>query len=603
MAAALDDRDVSEVDMLKAAQIGWTYFLVAYLAKRIDTDPSPMIAMFAKEGDAKAFHEEKMVPAFSATPILKDTIDVSTSRKSGNTWYHKNFPGGFLKLVTSNSPGSVKSTSAVGVAVVEEPDDTSDDVKGQGDSIQLLEERLKRYVGSKMLVGGTPTIKGVSKMEFRVRESDMRVLPITCHACGENHVLDWENVTWQDKPDHEKPHEVYGMADFDTVAYACPDCGTLWDDYERQKNIRDTVQKAIDEGDPLCGWVPTRPFHGVAGFTELSELYVCMPGTSLADVVKDYLKAEWDADRGDIAGKVAFYNQKLGKAFEYVTNTPAADVLAQRAKDYAEMTVPEGGIVLTAGIDVQADRVAVVIRAWGVGMESWLIYFGELYAKVGTNDSKDPVWQHLSSLLSDVYEREDGKELRIRAYSIDAGYNSEQVYDFVRPRTASGARAVMGDSHDYGKKEIFSAPRTVDTRIKRRRTVADKRGVTLYHVGTHKAKDLIFGEGGRLSLLGDGPGRMHFYKDVRADYWDQITAFVKAPSLRQRGRLIWQAKAGQAHEAGDCEVYALHAAYSLGLNRLADSDWHALKQRQEDESHSKATQAAPSTRRRKSKFW
>src|SRR5699024_3020992 len=139
------------------------------------------------------------------------------------------------------------------------------------DSIQLLEERLKRYVGSKMIVGGTPTIKGVSKMEFRVRESDMRVLPITCHACGENHVLDWDNVTWQELPESEKVHEVYGRADFSSVAYACPDCGVLWDDYERQKNIRDTVQKALDEGDPLCGWVPTRPFYGIAGFTELSH--------------------------------------------------------------------------------------------------------------------------------------------------------------------------------------------------------------------------------------------------------------------------------------------------------------------------------------------
>src|SRR5699024_11759654 len=135
-------------------------------------------------------------------------------------------------------------------------------------------------------------------------------------------------------------------------------------------------------------------------------------------------------------------------------------------------------------------------------------------------------------------------QLRIRAASMDAGYHSEQVYGFVRPRLQAGVRAVMVDSHDYGRKEIFSAPKTVDTRGRRRRTVADKMGVSLFHVGTHKAKDLIFGEGGRLSLLGDGPGRMHFYKDVRADYWEQITAFVKAPSTRQRGRLVWQAKAG-----------------------------------------------------------
>ena len=81
-------------------------------------------------------------------------------------------------MVASNSPGNVKSTSSVGFAVVEEPDDTSDNVKGQGDAIGLLEERLKRYPNSKMLVGGTPALKDLSKIERRLKQTDMRVLPI-----------------------------------------------------------------------------------------------------------------------------------------------------------------------------------------------------------------------------------------------------------------------------------------------------------------------------------------------------------------------------------------------------------------------------------------
>jgi len=137
VAAALDDPAVHEVDLRKAAQIGWTYFLVGFIFKRISGQPMPIMVLFAKEGDGKAFHDEKLVPAVKANPAVNRLMDVSTAKKSGNRWNHKSYPGGFLKLVASNSPGNVKSTSSVGLAVVEEPDDTSDDVKGQGDAIGL----------------------------------------------------------------------------------------------------------------------------------------------------------------------------------------------------------------------------------------------------------------------------------------------------------------------------------------------------------------------------------------------------------------------------------------------------------------------------------
>jgi len=49
-----------------------------------------------------------------------------------------------MKLIASNSPGDVKSTSAP-LVIVEEPDDCNQNVKGQGDSIKLAEERAKTY--------------------------------------------------------------------------------------------------------------------------------------------------------------------------------------------------------------------------------------------------------------------------------------------------------------------------------------------------------------------------------------------------------------------------------------------------------------------------
>ncbi|MNT35642.1 Phage terminase large subunit [compost metagenome] len=129
-----------------------------------------------------------------------------------------------------------------------------------------------------------------------------------------------------------------------------------------------------------------------------------------------------------------------------------------------------------------------------------------------------------------------------------------------------------GNTRDDERREIFSAPRQgVDTDKEQK---ASKYGLRPYIVGTSRAKDLWIE--GRLPLAGDGPGRMHFYKTVRPDYWRQITAEVKAPSRRHHYRKVWQKKAGEPNEATDCETYALHAARSLKTHLLQEHDWAAL---------------------------
>ncbi len=578
VAAALDDPAVHEVDLMKAAQIGWTYLLIGYLLKRIVTDPCPMLTVFAKEKDGKSFHDEKLVPAVKATPLARAVVDVITSRSSGNRWDYKSFPAGFLKLVGSNSPGNVKSTSSVGVAVVEEPDDTSSNVKDQGDAIGLVVERLKRYTGNKkLIVGGTPAVKGLSKTEKRIQQSDMRVLPVACHDCTEKHVLDWDNVSWLSSDDNVE-HIVYGKALPDTAMYSCPHCGSVWDDYQRQNNIRSTVNEAVDSGDPLCGWVQTQDFHGVAGFTGLSELYACVPGTSLAEVCREYLNAVHLSEQGDQSEMIKFVNQKLGKTYEYESNAPEAEELSERAEDYQEMTVPAGGLVLTAGVDVQADRFAITIWAWGPDEESWLVYWGEIHAKTSVTDTSDPVWAELDKLLFSPIRHEKSYQLTIGAISIDTsdGKTSDQTYAWARLRQRRGVMAIKGASVNTIDREIFSTPKRVDHKSK---TKAAKHGLQVYIVGTHKAKDLLIGDRGRVTLSGNGAGRMHWYQDVRQDFYEQLTSEIKAPHRSLRGKMVWQVKAGVRNEAIDCTVYALHAARSIKLHVWSRVKWEALEQK------------------------
>lgn len=565
---ALDDPAVWKVVCMKSAQVAWTTALNNWIGKIIHSAPSPVIGMFAKNEAAKEYREEKLAPMIRSTPVLRKCVDVETSRKAGNRWNFLRFPGGFLKLVGSNSPSNVKSTPAPRV-FVEEPDDASENVGKQGDSIKLLEERTKTYDTRKVVFGGTPSIKGLSTIEAGYLVSDQRVFEVPCHDCGEYHVLEWDNVKWLDR-DNGQSHPVYGLAMPETACYVCPHCGSIWNDRQKNANVRKLRA------------VATQPFSGVAGFY-INELYASWGSSRLSRLVERYLEAQGSLDQGDESDMIVFVNSALGKPYEFKGERLEADELRERAaadalSQYPEMTIPEGGLIVTAGIDVQHDRLSVLLRAWGRDEESWLIRWEEIYGN--TIDRNDPVWNGLDNILFGPIAHSCGAQLRITAASIDSsdGGTSDAVYHYVRSRQAKmrWLMAIKGASMDYGNREIFAKPKeSIDTKGQNNIKAA-KYGLRPYLVGTHKGKDLLHA---RLKLTGRGAGRMHAPKNVRADYWDQLTGEVKAPHRRMRGKKIWQKKSGAAVEALDCEIYALHAARAAKVHLMTESAWTDLERK------------------------
>lgn len=566
---ALDDPKVFKIVCRKSAQVAWTDgVLLNYIGRRVDIDPVPMIVMFAKTEAAKQFNDEKLTPMIEVTPHLATRIPIHMVRDRNNRWDFKTFPGGFLKLVGSNSPSSVKSTPAPVVAV-EEPDDCNTNVKDQGDTITLLEERTKSYTRRKVIFGGTPTVEGFSRIDAAYKSSDQRQFWVPCPACGESQVLDWAQVRWTSDP--AQSHEVFGNSVPESARYCCPHCGSLWSDTEKLRAVR------------LGVWKASAAFHGIAGFY-INELYSPFPGSKMARLVEKYLTAQHAMAQGDDTKLRSFRNNTEGLAYAYQSTVPDVEKLRQRAKDYVELTVPWGGVVLTAGVDVQHDRLAIVIRAWGRGEESWLVWWGEIPGRTmmvhwnddgSLNREQSGAWWDLDQLLAGGFPHASGAMLRIRAVSVDSsdGQTQDAVYGYVRRRLARSFMAVKGRSIDTGK-DIFSAPKiSVDTNGRHK---PHPSGIKPYMVGTQTAKDLILGvdaQGGRIKLDGTGPGRMHWMRTVRPDYYDQLTAEVKVPHKSVRGRLVWQCKSGRRNEALDCEVYALHAARSMKVNLWRAERW------------------------------
>jgi len=560
---ALDDPQIYKVVCMKSAQIAWTDGVINnWIGRIIDVDPSPVIGLFAKADAAKEYAQEKLAPMVLATPRLNEKMDVATSRKDGNRALFKKFPGGFLKLVGSNSPSNVKSTPAPR-AFVEEPDDAAQNVGQQGDSIKLLEERMKTYHRRKLVFGGTPSIKGLSAIEGGYLISDQRKFFVPCHECGKEHVLHWDNVSWLEEPGRN--HEIYGDGLPESVVYGCPHCGCTWNDHQKNRNVKNGH------------WVATAESRGVAGFY-INEIYSPFPGSKLARLVERYLEAQHSLNLGDETDMIVFVNSALGLPYEIESKAPPIDDLRARSEDYEELTIPVGGLVLTAGVDVQHDRLAVTLWAWGRGEECWLVYWGELIAKTQTSDKNDPVWEELDKMLFTPRKTSRGFQIILAAASVDSGdgQTSDTVYWYCRTRQKRGVMATKGSSDDYGRREIYSSPLRVDHRS-RTKTKADKHGLQVYIVGTHKAKDLLISDKGRVTLRGSGPGRMHWYQDVRQDFFEQLTSEVRAPSKRARGRMQWQKKTGVRNEALDCTVLAAHAARALKVHVWGEAKWAEIE--------------------------
>lgn len=588
---AFDEPGVHEVWVRKSAQLGYTQSVVMnLLGARIHEHPSAMLVLFPKDQSAKRFVREKFDPMVTETPALAKLIPVG-SRKPENAADYKRFPGGFVQFAGTNSPANVKSTDAP-LVIVEEPDDTAKNVKGQGDAVALGRERLKGYSDGVLVVGGTPTVKGVSKVDTGMARTDLRVFLVECPHCGHRQTLRWSRVRW--RKDALTSHPVYGAHLPDSAVYACEACVTEDDDYTSPGCWSNAVKNRLIReaaARPDYGWQATARFDGVAGFS-LSDLLSVFPNASMPAMVRKFIDATHALANGDDSLMRSFINNQLGEPWEIKSDAPEIEQLVERCDDYAEWTCPAGGLVCTGTVDVQRGGTKIdaglywSIVAWGRGEESWRVARGVVLG----NPLEAATWDALDEIWNKPIRNAGGGVLGVSAVGIDSsdGMTSEAVYRYVRPRKARGFMAIKGSSTH--SKEIFSpTSNSIDT------TATDKAakwGLKVYAVGTEKAKDLL---AGRLQLTGEGAGRMHFFAGMPKSYFESLTSEVKMPG--RAGRYVWTPKAGTRQEDLDQEVYHLHAARKLRVHTWTEAQWAdvEIRVRQNDLLATRAQNAAPTT--------
>jgi phage terminase large subunit GpA-like protein len=529
---ACSDPTIESVVFMSSAQVGKTTILKAVIGYYIDQDPSIILVIYPTLELAEAFSKDRLAPMIRDTPCLRDKVADPKARDSGNTLLHKNFPAGRITIVGANSPAGL-AARPIRVVLVDEASRCARSAGTEGDPIALGFKRTRTFWNRKKVMCSTPTIRGECRIEAAYQATDQRRYFVPCPQCYEYQILEWRNVSWP----KGKPAE---------AIYKCPHCGHEISDQEKQLMLHSGEWRPTAEGP-----------EGAAGF-HLNELY--SPWSTCGEIASGLVEAK----KGGRETLQTWVNTSLGETWEEDQGErPDWASLQARAEPYHVLTVPAGGLFLTAGVDVQDDRLAVVIVAWGRGEESWRVYWGELY---GDPSQPGGVWAQLDDLLTRGYEHESGALLHVTGAAVDSGHHTHHVYNYCRSRAP---RVVAVKGMGQLGRPIITRPSAQDVQYK---GTIIKNGVMLWPVGTDGAKRQIYH---RLKITEPGPGCMHFPIGLPEEYYEQLTAEKLVPRAKHGVPYTEWIQLRTRNEAIDCEVYAYAAAIRAGMGRL---DWGRLEQ-------------------------
>lgn len=546
-----------------AAQSGKTDSMLDVIGARLDQRPAPIIYVGPTREFLTDQFEPRLMGLLDEAETLKNKVVRGRNMKKTLKWV----AGVRLRLAHASSSTALKSDPAA-LALIDEYDEMVKSINGQGDVLGLVEARGETYSDFTTAVTSTPSkgvvhtkIDKVSGLEFWERADDASLLesPIwslwqegtrhhwtwPCKACNQYFVPRFKTLQW---PTGASPSEAKRQA-----VVVCPNCGgTHTEDDKAWLNERGAM---VAPGQSV-ELVDDKPVvTGEAAESSTISFWtsgLCSPFVTFGQRAETYLTAVNSGDRNRIQTAI---NAGFGELFA----PSGGDVLdtmevAACKLPYRNGEVPEGIRVLTAGVDVQKNRLVYAVRGWGAQGTSWLVDHGELWGHTA-----DPeVWDRLDDLLETPFAG-----LKIRLAMIDSGFRPMKadrgpehiVYEFCRRHQRNTRPSKGVDTLAAGALVISHIEVTADG-------ARAKYGLDLVRINTDWCKLWVHE---RIRWPKDQPGAFFLPDDVTEAYQFQI---VSEARLRTAGgKVQWVAKSRENHFL-DCEAMAYAAGHLLSVQRI-----------------------------------
>jgi phage terminase large subunit GpA-like protein len=540
---------MQRIVFMKAAQVGATEAGNNWIGFAIHQAPGPMLAVQPTVELAKRNSRQRIDPLIDESPDLRERVKPARSRDAGNTMLSKEFAGGILIMTGANSAVGLRSTPARYI-FLDEVDAYPASADEEGDPVTLAEARSLTFAHRrKVFLVSTPTIRGLSRIEREYEASDQRRFFVPCPHCGHHQWLKFDRLRWQ----KGRP---------ETAEYHCEGCDQPIAEHHKTAMLEGGEWRATaTAADPT-----TVGYH-------LSALYSPIGWLSWERIVRS-----WEAAQGSDEAIKAFRNTILGETWVETGEAPDWQRLYDRRERWKSGTVPAGGLFLTAGADVQKDRIEVDVWAWGRGLESWLVD----HVVIEGGPGNPACWRQLTDLLGRTWPHASGTHMTIARLAIDSGFETSAVYAWSRQVGFAQVAPVKG-LEGFNRSSPVTGPTYVDATIAGKRL---RRGVRLWTVATStfKAETYRF-------LRQDRPiaedisagasfsaGTVHLPDWADREWLKQLTAeqLVAVKSRRGFSKLEWQ-KLRERNEALDIRIYARAAVWILGADRWPDARWVELE--------------------------
>jgi phage terminase large subunit GpA-like protein len=516
---AISDPWTSRVAVQKAAQLGITDCAILNpVGYHIDEDPCPILVVQPTIEMAETFSTDRLAPMLRDSPKLRGKVADVRSRDSTNTLRRKSFKGGFVALGGANSAASL-SGRPVRVVLLDDVDRYAASAGTEGNPLQLAIARTTAFWNRKIVIVSSPGLKGVSHIEREMAQSTCEHWYLPCPACGVLQIMDWDRVRFSD------------------MTHRCLQCH---EHAEKHRWLSGQGEwRAHRTHDERGNKVTTRGFY-------LSGLY--NPWIEWEVLVEEFVRAVRANEEGDIEPLKAFRNTRLGLLHEDTGERVDIDLYKERREVYSS-EVPDGVLVLTAGVDVGEYALNYEVVGWGKGWESWGIEYG----MIDGDPREQDVWDALDqAVYRRTFKTSDGKKMRVRKMAVDSGHASDFVYAYTKPRQPR-AISIKGEG-GLGKPFIKGAGTFTKTNRAR-----------LQSLGVDSGKEEIVN---RLTVAKPGAGYCHFPKlkngeacrGYDEEYFKGLTAERRIVKSRHGFKqYMWIKRLSQRNEPFDCRNYALGA--------------------------------------------
>jgi phage terminase large subunit GpA-like protein len=513
-----------EVICAKSAQSGLTEVAFNLLGYTIDIDPCPILYLMPTNGTVERNSKVRVDPMIEHSARLLAKVSKKKSRDGSNTINQKRFIGGMAYFEGAESPSAIKSIS-VRKIILDELDEYNIDLDGQGSASALAEVRTQMWPNRLIFKLSTPTVLGTSQIWNEFLDTDQNYYYVPCPICGQFQKLVFENLVWT----RENP---------ENVEYKCAFCGELFSENHKMEIMQDGIWN------PECeNKISSRKI----GF-HINALYAPTAFFPWSKVVQAYIDAEKDPSK-----MKTFINTKLGLPTDESGEAPSWEMIYNRRENYSPNTVNSNVCFLTAGVDIQKDRIELEIVGWCSDKSSYSIDYRSLLGSPFLPD----VWKELKKIIDETWITEDGRELQLVRVAIDSGYATSEVYDFVRK---FGNKRVIATKGQDKMQIAFSTPKQIDYSKNGKKIGKLKQ----WNIGVSFLKTQLYEWFKIEQNHEDGsypPCYCHF-PQYDNKYFEGLTGEDWIASKHK-----W-IKRYARNEPLDCRVYARAAASIIGLDRL-----------------------------------